>query len=358
MNERSFSVKSGVFCTERSRNWTFPFRFATCLVPPRKMLIPETAALAGFPASARYLVGVSGGRDSVALLHRLLAIGYKRLILCHLNHQLRGRAATTDARFVAKLAQDADLDCELGQTNVAALAKERRTSLETAARIARFAFFLSVARRRRCQTIFLGHHADDLVETALLNFFRGASPGGIASLRPVSVHRIGRTELTIVRPLLSAWRREIDDYVREHHLKFREDASNAHLVPTRNRIRHRILPYIEKQLGRRVRGTIWRAAQIWSDEDTLLRSLADGATVRGPTVDVIALRKIPVALQRRVIRSWLSEQKIPNLNFELVENIRRLIPASATSAKTNLPGDRFVRRQKNKLFIAFSREKR
>ena len=83
---------------------------------------------------------------------------------------------------------------------------------------------------RRCPRIFLAHHADDLVETALLNLFRGAGPAGMAAMRRISVHRIGKTQLTILRPLLGVWRKRIDAYVREHGLQFREDATNAPLV--------------------------------------------------------------------------------------------------------------------------------
>ena len=177
-------------------------------------------------------------------------------------------------------------------------------------------------------------------------------------MHEVSSHRIGRFDLTIVRPLLDVWRSEIDRYVEGHALKFREDKTNRALHSRRNRIRHRVLPYIEKQLGREVRQSIWRTAKIWSDENTLLDSLAISAIVRGPSLDAITLRKIPVALQRRVILSWLNDHEIPNLSFDLVENIRQLISPNAPNAKTNLPRDFCVRRQKNKLFITSARDKK
>src|SRR5439155_10498011 len=113
------------------------------------------------------------------------------------------------------------------------------------------------------------------------------------------VQRIVKTELTIVRPLLGIWRREIDLYIRQNNLSFREDATNAELGPTRNRIRHRVLPYIEKQLGRDVRKAIWRVTQIWIEEEDLLKSLVSGEA-DASELDVVSLRKMPVALQRRV----------------------------------------------------------
>src|SRR5205809_4017252 len=115
-----------------------------------------------FPPNKKYLIGVSGGRDSVVLLHQLVDRGYRRLRVCHLDHRLRGKQSQTDARFVAKLAQEYSLDFELGSINVRALAAKKKMSIETAGREARYRFFADIARRRRCRTIFLGHHADDL----------------------------------------------------------------------------------------------------------------------------------------------------------------------------------------------------
>src|SRR5256885_6888760 len=127
-----------------------------------------------FPPDARYLIGVSGGRDSVALLHWLNSLGYKKVVVCHLNHQLRGRSSDADARFVEKLAGKYQVNFELGAANVRVLAKKKKISIETAAREARYSFFAKAAKRRRCDTIFLAHHADDLLETILLNLIRGA----------------------------------------------------------------------------------------------------------------------------------------------------------------------------------------
>jgi tRNA(Ile)-lysidine synthase len=315
----------------------------------RRVLIESEEFLRDFPPSKRYLIGVSGGRDSIALLSLLVDFGYKKLIVCHLNHQLRGAASRGDARFVEKVARNLRLECEIGSTDVGTLAKRSKLSIETAARFARLAFFVEVARRRRCSRIFLAHHADDLVETALLNLFRGAGPGGIAAMRKISIHRIGKTELTILRPLLGVWRSEIDSYVRQNEVEFREDATNAMLHSSRNKIRHRILPDIEKQFGRDVRKTIWRAAQIWSEEETVLDSMISVPQIK--QLDVGSLRKLPVAIQRRTILKWLRARKIADVGFEAVENIRSLIEPGAKAAKVNLPRHRHVRRRAGKIFV-------
>src|SRR5438128_745435 len=173
----------------------------------------KTNLLRRFAPEGSYLIGVSGGRDSVALLHWLVDLGYKKLIVCHLNHQLRGRSAKADALFVQKLAARNGVDLEIGSANVRALATKQKMSIETAAREVRYKFFAQVAGQKGCRTIFLAHHADDLVETFLINLFRGAGKAGLTGMREVSVRRINDVDLTIVRPLLGVWRAEIDDYV-------------------------------------------------------------------------------------------------------------------------------------------------
>src|SRR5437588_8346497 len=146
----------------------------------------QTSFLRSFLPDARYLVGVSGGRDSVALLHSLVERGYEQLIVCHLNHQLRGRASDADANFVKKLAAKYDVDLEMGSMNARALAAKRKISIEAAGREARYKFFAQVAKKRGTQIIFLAHHADDLVETFLINLFRGSGASGLGAIRPAS----------------------------------------------------------------------------------------------------------------------------------------------------------------------------
>jgi tRNA(Ile)-lysidine synthase len=302
-----------------------------------------------FPRDTRYLIGVSGGRDSVALLHWLNSLGYNKVVVCHLNHQLRGRSSDADARFVEKLAGKYEVNFELGAADVRVLAKKKKISIETAAREARYSFFVKAAKRCRCHTIFLAHHADDLVETFLLNLIRGAGLTGLAGMRDVSTRYIDDIELTIVRPLLSVWRIEIDKYVDEHHLLFREDTSNKNLAPTRNRIRNRIIPYLEKILGRNIRQNIWRTAMIAAEEEKWISEKLPDST--NADLSVPKLRALPVALQRRAILKWLRVQNISEVGFDVIERVRSLADREAPIAKVNLPRDRCARRRAGKIFI-------
>lgn len=297
----------------------------------------------------QYLVGVSGGRDSVALLHWLVESGYKRLVACHLNHQLRGTSSDRDARFVKKFVESYDVDLEMGSANVKTLATKQRMSIEAAAREARYKFFAQIAKQRRAQTIFLGHHADDLVETFFINLFRGSGASGLGAMREVSKRRINDVDLTIVRPFLGIWRREIDEFIAQRRLKFREDESNKDVAALRNRIRHRIIPYLEKTLGRNIRQNIFRAAMIVAEEEDWIEDHLPNAS--DADLAVAELRELPVALQRREILKWLRAQRITDVGFDVVENVRSLLGHDAGIAKVNLPRNRHVRRRAGKIFI-------
>ena len=330
-----------------------------------------------FPPEARYLVGVSGGRDSVALLHSLVNLGYRKLVVCHLNHQLRGRMSDADARFVERLVErynhefagqaprlpgrrvgkrsacptniGTKIEFELGTVDVRKIANKKKLSIETAARDSRYAFFANVAKRRRCRTIFLAHHADDLVETFLINLFRGAGTAGLVAMRGMSTRRLDGLDLAIVRPLLAVWRKEIDVYVREHRIKFREDASNKNLNPLRNRIRHRIIPYLEKTVGRSIRQNIWRTATIAANEESWIDDQLPDSIER--ELSLAKLRALPIALQRRTILKWLRAQNISELGFDVVEDVRALFERATRVAKVNLAKDRHVRRRAGKIFV-------
>ncbi|PYJ72813.1 MAG: tRNA lysidine(34) synthetase TilS [Verrucomicrobia bacterium] len=311
----------------------------------------KTTLLRGFSPDARYLIGVSGGRDSVALLRCMVDLGYDKLVVCHLDHQLRGRFSQADARFVEKLAKSYQVGFELGSANVGALAKNKKMSIEAAAREARYSFFARVAKRRRCHTIFLAHHADDLAETFLINLFRGTGLTGLGAMREVATRRIDNVGLTIVRPLLSVWRDEIDSYVREHRLRFREDASNKNLATLRNRIRHRVIPYLEKTFRRNIRQNIWRTATIAAEEENWIDNQMRVSPHREDRLSVKGLRALPVALQRRTILKWLRAQNLSEIGFEAIERVRSLVDPGARVAKVNLADNQHVRRRAGELFI-------
>lgn len=328
--------------------------------------LPLRNAVAAFavqqhcPVDGRYLVGVSGGRDSMVLLHALFQAGYRRLIVCHLDHQLRGRTAQADARFVQKHAERSGLTVVVARTDVRALAQERKVSLETAAREARRSFFFQVARARRCRDLFLAHHADDQVETVLFNLCRGTGATGLGGMLPVGEWRMsaargkGPVAIRTLRPLLGVWRQEVDAYAREHKVAFREDGSNTDPAHTRNRVRHEILPALDDVFGRKVGPGIWRAADIVGAEEAWLR---EGLAARLEEVAASVelpwkpLTVSPVAEQRRLLRAWLLARGASGIGYEQIELTRTLLDPVNGPAKINLPRGLCVRRRAGFLFV-------
>jgi tRNA(Ile)-lysidine synthase len=149
--------------------------------------------------------------------------------------------------------------------------------------------------------------------------------------------------------LLSVWRREIDNYVRSYRIKFREDASNKNLNPLRNRIRHKIVPFLENVPGRNIRLTIWRAATIAAEEENWIQTQLGDST--GAELSVAKLRALAVALQRRTILKWLRAQNISEVGFDVIERVRSLADPDARIAKVNLPQNRHARRRAGKIFV-------
>ncbi|MBV8279775.1 MAG: tRNA lysidine(34) synthetase TilS [Verrucomicrobia bacterium] len=293
-----------------------------------------------------YLVGVSGGVDSRVLLQILLGSGFTNLVICHLDHRLRGRDSERENRLIRRLATR--LRLPLVQEQVQGWPP--KLSLETAARQARQQFFARAAKQFGANHVFLGHHADDQVETFLFNILRGAGSIGKAAMRPETRISADGIDLILVRPLLHVWKQEIRYYAKRHRLKCSEDLTNAENKFTRNRIRNLLVPEIERILGRPFKTNLLRLCEIAADEADLLRELTPGWW----ELDELAVRDLrtsPVALQRRVIHQWLTRKQIPDVSFEDVEEVRSLL-THPEIAKVNLSAGNSCRRRAGKLFIA------
>src|SRR3989440_9756455 len=210
-----------------------------------------------FPPSGTIIVAVSGGADSLCLLHILNQLcgpdkRYPdlRLHVAHLNHKLRGEASFQDAAYVAQLASQWGLPVTIGEIDVPALARQERRSLEDAARTARYRFLREVAQGL---VIAVAHHADDQVETLLLHWLRGSGLEGIVGMLP--------RQQDIIRPLLEVSHAETLAYCQAHDLVPLEDTTNSDPRFLRNRIRHELLPLLES-LDPRIRSNLLRNAEV------------------------------------------------------------------------------------------------
>lgn len=302
-------------------------------------------AIRGVSKRARHLVGVSGGRDSVCLLRLLKEAGFRDIIVCHLNHRLRGAESNSDSLFVAELAQELEFPCVMGMADVGLLAEKSKNSIESAARIARHEFFAKVGRANKCHRIFLGHHADDRVETTLFNLFRGSGAGG--GMRGVTEITMDKWKFEVIRPLLGVWREEINNLVKARGWSFREDHSNERLEFTRNRFRHTIVPQIEEAFGREIRKAVWRNAEITSEETEWMDSMVP--EVSPGSLSLESLKKAPAALQRRMLLRWLRANQISDVSFGDVEAIRELVEGEKRAA--NLSEGHVARVKKGELTV-------
>ena len=288
------------------------------------------------------LVGVSGGPDSVAMLDALVQSGWRPHV-CHLNHQLRGADSDADAEFVRELAGRYSLPC-----TIEARAVERD---EDAARRARFDFFTDVALRTGIKKLALAHTADDQVETFLLRLLRGAGVPGLVGIWPE--RQIG--PLRVIRPLLQVRRVEVLEYLRERGLAYREDASNADTQFARNRIRHELLPLLEREYNPAIRDVLLNTAEILRDEDFyLLHHIAQRfymAVCQNDAVNVKALANCPVAVQRRLLRFWLGaeDESGPQFSFAQIEAVRELARSESPSGQLDLPREVVVYREYGEL---------
>ncbi len=301
------------------------------------------------------LLAISGGRDSVALLHLLRDAGFTQLILCHLNHELRGKESIDDAAFVRRLAKKHALKCEIETEDVAALAEKSRTSTETAARDARHAFLLRMAEKYDVWVVLLAHHAEDQAETILANLCRGSGLAGLAGMHAVQRLDSG---LHLVRPLLQARRGEIDAYLKSKRCKFREDSSNTSPKHRRNRLRHEAVPLLNDIFARDVVPQVLRlGALAEQDDDALQRQALAFLTAEGQmkedrslliTPELLALHP---AVSSRVFALWLREAwELPGIEHDVIDAAMSML-APDGAAKINLPGDRHLRRKAKRMWV-------
>lgn len=291
------------------------------------------AALARLPD--KLLVAVSGGIDSVALLAALVRTGREPIVL-HFDHGWRKESAS-EAKAVRALVRAYGLKLTTGKA-----AASKRT--EAAARAARYAFFVRAAQKFGIRDLVLAHHADDQVETFLLQLLRGAGAGA-RGMEP----QARRGELALHRPWLALWKKEITAYARANRLTWSEDASNADTRHRRNLVRRRLLPYLRRIAGPEMSQKLWRAAEIARAENEWLDTLCANHAA-GVELPAAELRAAPLARQRRTILRWLQARGVADVSFTDVEAVRGLLETRAP-AKVNLSRGLFARRRAGKIFI-------
>jgi tRNA(Ile)-lysidine synthase len=265
------------------------------------------------------LVAVSGGLDSMTLLyvmHKLAATHAWKLTVAHFNHQLRGRSSEGDERFVRATSARLKLTCVVERANVGAHAKERGLSVEMAARELRHQFLARTARQLHLSAIALAHHADDQVESFFLRLLRGTGGEGLAGMKWRAPSPVD-SKIRLVRPLLDLGRSELEQFVRENKIRFREDASNASRDFLRNRVRHELLPLLRRRFQPALNKTVLRSMDIIGAEAEAVTQAAQAWLALKPH----SISNWPVALQRRVIQLQLQRAGI-TADYDMIEALR------------------------------------
>ncbi len=307
---------------------------------------------------ARVVVGVSGGPDSVALLHVLQRLADPldlALHVAHLHHGIRDMDADADAEFVAALAEAWKLPCTIERVDVPAIAAEQKLALEEAARRARYTFLHRVAQQTGALRIAVGHNADDQSETVLMHLLRGAGPAGLRGMLPATplrdYHLLAPcpkpvSEMKLIRPLLATPRSDIEAYCAEQQLTTRFDRSNLDTTFFRNRLRHEVLPYLAQTNPRIAQNLRHLAEVVRADYDLLHEFVSvawDTLLVKSApdllTFNLAGWRAQPLAIQRAIIRraAYKLCHSLRDVSFIHVEDAVHIAQQGATGAQATLP---------------------
>ncbi len=287
--------------------------------------------IAPFPSSARLVVGVSGGSDSVALfsfLKESLPHFERRLVIAHVNYGLRGKDSRKDEDFVRNLSREWGVRCRVLRVKNKNITGR---SIQDWAREIRYGYFGSLVKREKSWGVAIAHHLEDQAETVLDRLLRGAGPRGLSGLRSIQELSIGplyRSPLKIWRPLLSFSKIELQEYLLVRKITWREDASNEKTLYRRNQIRHQIIPFLSKW-NKGLVGKLAQTGEILSSEDAwldrwigeMILKLEEKRTTRRYALSQKKFQALDIAIQRRIIRrgAEILEPRARGLSFERLE---------------------------------------
>ena len=281
------------------------------------------------------LLGVSGGADSVCMLHVLYSLREKyhlKLYVVHVNHGIRGSEAKRDADFVEQMAENLQIPFRVVTANIPEMAKEQKLSEEEAGRIFRYNTFEQVANEVGANKIAVAHNLNDNSETVLFNLFRGSKLKGLTGISPMRGQ--------IIRPLLCCSRNEIEQYLQENNLSYCTDSTNKETDYSRNRIRLKLMPYIKENINQKAEYNIVNAAENLSQVYEYIYGEAQKA-YRIHVKDNVLLNSaedLNVVILQEVVRMWILENtgRLKDIKANHVNIVIGLL-SNQVSKKSELP---------------------
>ena len=306
------------------------------------------------------VVALSGGADSVALLHILLGLAEygSGVVAAHLNHRLRGAESDEDENFVRALCQKHDVPLVVRGIDVGHIARERGLSLEEAGRECRYSFFKEVAADFGAKTVALAHHADDQAETVLMRLLRGSGGTGLRGMLPRS------PDGCYVRPLLRVTRKEIEEYLANEGVRYRVDSSNSDIGFLRNRIRHELIPFLggyNPAIAERLQAT----ADLLASDEELLEVITERlferhseVTDAGVTIDLAGVRTEPKGARLRLYRLAVERAKgdLRKIQHRHIVDMDRLVHDAKPHMALTLPDGLRVRKSYGSLTVTAAKE--
>ncbi|MFZ2188441.1 MAG: tRNA lysidine(34) synthetase TilS [Candidatus Moraniibacteriota bacterium] len=273
-----------------------------------------------FERHAKIVLGVSGGPDSTLLLDVFSKLKKKYalgLSIAHVNYHLRGKDSERDERFVEKLAEKYGLSLDILDAQI----KENCKS-EEKLRDVRYTFFEEVRKENKFDLIAVAHNCDDQAETVLMRLIRGTGLNGLSAMQA----RNGK----IIRPLLEIPRKEIIAYLKENNLSYRIDTTNKESIYLRNKIRNKLIPYLEKNYNPKVKLVLAKSAKTFSQDYAVIEELTEKAWKENKTLSAKKILALPAAIQKRILQKAIAQKKPQGMkeNFTQIDEILKAIKST------------------------------
>ncbi len=303
-----------------------------------------------FREKDKIIIAVSGGPDSVCLLDIFFQLQKKyklELIVAHINYSLRGEDSQKDEALVVQLAKKYRLKIEILRPLI-----KKTSHSENYLREIRYDFFEKIRKENKFNKVAVAHNLDDQAETFLMRTIRGAGLLGLSAMQFKNKY--------LIRPLLGIERKEIVEYLKEHHLKWRIDKTNLESVFLRNKIRNKLIPLLEENFNPQIKKTIFQATRSIAGDYSFINKKAEEVFQKNHSFEIEKLRKLPGALLKRIILKLIEKEKgsLQNVEYAQIEEIIKIIKSTKNKSQVMLLLGLRIRRKNGKLTIEKIRAKK